>query len=96
MTYTGPALETTPVLSLAERRPIRLFKTEIAFLRSCRPGEYRVGGTRGVLGERSYRRLRKAGYLEEHWTWASTTRPDVSISPEGIAALAVLDTWSVP
>lgn len=67
---------------------MRLFKTEIAFLKSCTPGQYRVGGTRGILSERSYLRLRKAGYLDEVWTWASTTRPDVSISALGVAALA--------
>jgi hypothetical protein len=66
---------------------MRLYKTEIAFLRSCTPGEYRVGGTRGILSERSYSRLRKAGYLDEVWTWASRTRPDVSISKAGVDAL---------
>ena len=70
---------------------MKLFKTEIAFLRSCTPGRYLVGGTRGILSERSYMRLRKAGYLEEFWSWASTTRPDVSISQKGLAALAEID-----
>jgi hypothetical protein len=32
--------------------------------------------------------LRAAGYLEEHWTWASTTRPDCGISKAGREALA--------
>lgn len=49
---------------------------------------FRVGGTRGVCSERCYDQLRAAGYLEEHWTWASTTRPDCGISDAGRAALA--------
>jgi hypothetical protein len=50
------------------------------------PG-FRVGGTRGVCSERCYMQLRTAGYLEEHWTWASTTRPDCGISDAGRKAL---------
>lgn len=55
------------------------------------PGHFRVGGTRGLLSEKDYLDLRSRGYLEEHWTWASTTRPDCGISEAGVAALARYD-----
>jgi len=51
-------------------------------------GGFRVGGTRGLCSKRCYTELRAAGYLEEHWTWASITRPDCGISLEGKKALA--------
>lgn len=59
------------------------------------PG-FRVGGTRGVCSERCYVQLRAAGYLEEHWTWASTTRPDCGLSATGRAALAEYETDITP
>ena len=52
---------------------------------------FRVGGMRGLCSERCYSQLRAAGYLEEHWTWASTTRPDCGISEKGREALAEYD-----
>lgn len=48
---------------------------------------FRVGGTRDLCSERCYLQLRAAGYLEEHWTWASTTRPDCGLSVAGKQAL---------
>jgi hypothetical protein len=56
-------------------------------LRQLSEGSFRVGGTRGLCSERCYTELRKLGYLEEYWTWASTTRPDCGRSPAGTAAL---------
>lgn len=50
-------------------------------------GGFMVGGTRGLCDEQCYSELREAGYLEEHWTWASTTRPDCGISQAGLRAL---------
>jgi len=47
-----------------------------------------VGGTRGICSDRCYSQLRAAGYLEEHWTWASTTRPDCGLSAAGREVLA--------
>lgn len=52
---------------------------------------FRVGGTRGLCSERCYTELRRSGYLEEHWTWASTTRPDCGVSKAGLVALAEYD-----
>lgn len=57
---------------------------------------FRVGGTRGICSERCYSELRAAGYLEEHWTWASTTRPDCGLSVAGKAALAEARDASLP
>lgn len=65
-----------------------LSRPQIAALQSLgEPGHFLVGGLRQLSG-RGYQQLRERGLIEEHWTWASTTRPDVGITPAGVEALA--------
>ena len=65
-------------------------------LRQLSGDGFRVGGTRGICSERCYLELRSAGFLEEHWTWASTTRPDCGISDTGKQALAEYERVTSP
>lgn len=51
------------------------------------PGHFRVGWKHG-LSLTSYLDLRDRKLIEEHWTWASTTRPDVGITEAGLRELA--------
>lgn len=49
------------------------------------PGRFRVGW-RPDISHKEYLALKSDGLIEEAWTWASTTRPDVAITEAGIAA----------
>lgn len=50
------------------------------------PGHFRVNW-RPNLSPDAYRDLKERGLIEEHWTWASSTRPDVGITAAGLAAI---------
>lgn len=54
------------------------------------PGHFRVNW-RPNLSPDGYAGLRDGGYIEEHWTWASTTRPDTGITAKGIEAIAAAE-----
>lgn len=49
------------------------------------PGHFRVNW-RPDLSHTAYLDLKDRGLIEEAWTWASTTRPDVAITEAGVAA----------
>jgi hypothetical protein len=51
------------------------------------PGHFSVDW-RPRLSGNEYDDLKARGFIAEAWTWASRTRPDVSITDAGVAALA--------
>lgn len=51
------------------------------------PGHFRVGW-KPDLSRDDYLELRELELIEEHWTWASTTRPDTGITTKGVEAIA--------
>lgn len=51
------------------------------------PGRFRVLW-KPDISHAEYLELRDGGYIVEHWTWASSTRPDVGITEAGVAARA--------
>lgn len=53
------------------------------------PGHYRVNW-RPNLSPDGYHKLVAEGYIAEAWTWASQTRPDVSITEKGIETLKAI------
>ena len=64
-----------------------LTQRQIATLRELgAPGYFRVNW-RPILSPAAYLDLRERGLIEEHWTWASLTRPDVGITQAGVAAI---------
>jgi len=64
-----------------------LKKNQIKALKELgEPGHFRVNW-RPNLSSDAYRDLKDRGFIEEHWTWASTTRPDVGITAAGLAAI---------
>lgn len=68
-------------------KPKPLKKSQIKALRELgAPGRFRVNW-RPNLSPDAYRDLKDRGFIEEHWTWASTTRPDVGITEAGLAAI---------
>jgi hypothetical protein len=69
------------VLSKSQRKALESFSE---------PGHYTVGWRREQyrLSWEGYIALRQRGLIEEVWTWASTTRPDVGITATGKALLA--------
>jgi hypothetical protein len=65
----------------------QLRKSQVKALRELgEPGGFRVNW-RPNLSPDAYRELREWGFIEEHWTWASTTRPDVGITEAGQTAM---------
>lgn len=70
---------------------LKLSKPQIRALSSfSEPGRYRVNWRWGDYGLswRGYLQLKSAQLIEEQWTWASTTRPDVGITEAGVKALS--------
>lgn len=64
-----------------------LKKSQIKALKELgESGHFRVNW-RPNLSPDAYRDLKERGLIEEYWTWASVTRPDVGITAEGVAAL---------
>lgn len=65
-----------------------LSAAQIAALKQLsEPGQYRVNW-RPAITHAAYLDLKDRGLIEEAWTWASTTRPDVAITEAGVAARA--------
>lgn len=68
-------------------KPKPLKKNQIKALKELgEPGHFRVNW-RPNLSSDAYRDLKERGMIEEQWTWASTTRPDVGITETGKAAI---------
>jgi len=68
-------------------KPRPLKKNQIKALKELgEPGHFRVNW-RPNLSPDAYRDLKNRGFIEEYWTFASTTRPDVGITDAGLAAL---------
>lgn len=71
-------------------KPKPLKKNQIKALKELgEPGHFRVNW-RPNLSPDAYRDLKDRGLIQEAWTWASTTRPDVSITEAGVAAVQTL------
>lgn len=68
-------------------KPNPLKKNQIKALRELgEPGHFHVNW-RPNLSPDGYRDLKERGLIEEHWTWASQTRPDVGITAAGVAVI---------
>lgn len=70
---------------MSESKPLQ--KNQIKALKELgAPGHFRVSWRPNPSPD-AHRDLKDRGLIEEHWTWASTTRPDTGITTEGVEAL---------
>jgi hypothetical protein len=67
-----------------------LNKAQLAALGELSADGFRVNW-RPKLSASEYEDLRTQKLIEEQWTWASTTRPDVRLSDVGVSALTRKD-----
>jgi hypothetical protein len=69
---------------LLSKREIKALKHLNAYW--SKDGGY-LAGFRLDVTNKSYLKFRQEGLIEEAWTWASSTRPDIRISDKGKEAL---------